>query len=238
MGEIFSSLAKQKIVVLTGAGVSAESGLQTFRDAGGLWEGYNVYEVATPEAFAKNPAMVLEFYNMRRKNITGVKPNDAHLALVKLEEKYEVNIITQNIDDLHERAGSANVLHLHGEIFKSRSSGDESLIYECKNDLNMGDKCEKDFQLRPHIVWFGEQVPMIEPASILCHDADILIVVGTSLVVYPAAGLINYAKFETPKYLVDPKKPEVFHIGNLKFIIENASTGVPKLVKQLIESNG
>lgn len=230
-------MKKKKLVVITGAGISAESGLMTFRDAGGLWEGYDVMEVASYDGWLKNPALVLEFYNMRRKAVIDAKPNAAHIALAEVEKKFDVTIITQNVDDLHERAGSKNIVHLHGEILKSKSSRDENLIYECLTDIKMGDKCERGYQLRPNIVWFGEAVPMIEKAATITSTAEILIVVGTSLVVYPAAGLLNYARFEIPKYLVDPTRPEVYHIGNLEFITAKATAGVPKLVEKLLKEN-
>ena len=183
----------QHIVILTGAGISAESGLKTFRDSDGLWMGYNIEDVATPQAFEKNPQLVLDFYNMRRSDVAAAKPNPAHLGLVKLEEKYQTSIITQNIDDLHERAGSSNVLHLHGEIFKMYSVGRPSVLYDIRTDIKLGDKGEDGTQLRPHIVWFGEAVPMIEKAIELVNDCDIFVVVGTSLQVYPAASLLHYA---------------------------------------------
>ncbi|MBL7884096.1 MAG: NAD-dependent deacylase, partial [Bacteroidia bacterium] len=196
---------KPKLVVFTGAGISAESGIKTFRDTGGLWEEYKISDVATPQAWEKNKELVLDFYNKRRKQIIEASPNKAHHILVELEKKYDVQIITQNIDDFHERAGSKKVLHLHGEIVKSRSTLDPSLIYSVKNaELKIGDKCEKGSQLRPHIVWFGEMVPMIDQASFLAEKADIFAVVGTSLLVYPAAGLIDYTPSKIDKYLIDP----------------------------------
>ena len=191
----------EKIVVLTGAGISAESGVKTFRDNNGLWENHKIEEVATPEAWHNNPKLVLEFYNQRRKQLFEVEPNNGHKALVELENLFDVQIITQNVDDLHERAGSSNVIHLHGELKKVRSSSDSSLVYELDHwEIKMGDNCEKGSQLRPHIVWFGEGVPMIEKAIDIVSQADILIVVGTSMVVYPAASLINYVSSEVPKY--------------------------------------
>src|SRR5918993_3696248 len=189
---LYLDMAGKKLVVLTGAGISAESGLKTFRDSDGLWEGFDINEVATATAWRKNKALVLEFYNMRRKNVAEAKPNAAHFALAELERHFDVQIVTQNIDDLHERAGSTNVLHLHGEIFKMRSERDEQLIYEIRGDINLGDKAEDGSQLRPNIVWFEEAVPMIEEAIPVAYGADLFVVVGTSLVVYPAAGLINY----------------------------------------------
>lgn len=226
---------KKKIVVFTGAGVSAESGIKTFRDADGLWENHRIEEVATYEAWCNNRALVLEFYNQRRKQLLEVEPNAAHKALVKLEEKYDVQIITQNVDDLHERAGSTKVLHLHGELRKARSTVDESLVYPIEGwELKEGDLCEKGSQLRPHIVWFGEMVPEMMHATPLCQNADIFIVVGSSLVVYPAAGLIHYVPHHVPKYLIDPKRPAIQHIPNLTFIQETAAKGVPVLVEKLL----
>ena len=207
---------KEKIVILTGAGMSADSGLKTFRDHDGLWEGHDVMQVATPEAWASDQDLVLEFYNQRRSNLRDAKPNDGHKALVELEDKYEVHIVTQNVDDLHERAGSMNVMHLHGELFKVRSTGDPFLVYDWTEDLISGDMCEKGYQLRPHIVWFGESVPMIEQAAHICSQADKMIIIGTSLAVYPAAGLIHYTQPDIPKYLVDPKIPQGISLNNLK----------------------
>ncbi|MBC8487546.1 MAG: NAD-dependent deacylase [Bacteroidetes bacterium] len=225
----------ERIVVLTGAGISAESGLQTFRDSDGLWNKYRFEDLASPQAWARDPELVLDFYNMRRKKLFEVEPNAAHYAIVKLEEKYDVQIITQNVDDLHERAGSSRVLHLHGELKKARSTVDETLVYELDSwELKMGDKCEKGSQLRPHIVWFGEMVPMIEPAAQISSTADIFIVVGTSMVVYPAAGLIGYAGNEIPKYYIDPKASHVGGISNLTVITKKAGEGVPELVKKLL----
>lgn len=225
----------KKIVVLSGAGISAESGLKTFRDSDGLWEGYDIMGVATPEGWAKNPALVLDFYNMRRKAALEAKPNDAHHALVELEEKYDVHIITQNVDDLHERAGSSSVLHLHGELFKARSTADPSLIYDLEDwMLNPGDYCSKGSQLRPHIVWFGEAVPMMDIAINIAEQADLFMVIGTSLQVYPAAGLISYVRWDTPIYVIDPNQPSLPARKNLFMIGEKASTGVVKLVKQLL----
>ncbi|HLV92133.1 MAG TPA: NAD-dependent deacylase [Aequorivita sp.] len=222
-----------KVVVLTGAGVSAESGIKTFRDSDGLWEGHNVMEVASPEGFAKNPKAVLEFYNQRRQQLLTVQPNAAHKALVDLEKKHEVTIITQNVDDLHERAGSSNVIHLHGELLKVRSTGDENLVLEWKEDLNIGDLCEKGYQLRPHIVWFGEMVPLLNTAASIVEEADKLIIIGTSMQVYPAAGLMQYAKPEVPMYFIDPK-PSISETNRIKVYAENASIGVPKVVKGLL----
>lgn len=225
----------KKIVVLTGARISTESGLKTFRDADGLWEGHDVYEVATPEAWYKNKALVLDFYNQRRKQLLEVNPNPAHLALASLEQFYEVTIITQNVDDLHERAGSSNIIHLHGELLKSRSSIDENLIYHCKSDLNIGDLCDKKTQLRPHIVWFGEMVPLLDKAIHITTQADILMIIGTSMQVYPAANLIRYASSNILKYFIDPKPAiQENQFKNLTVLAEKASIGVPKIVKQLI----
>jgi NAD-dependent deacetylase len=229
-------MKKKRIVALTGAGVSAESGIRTFRDSGGLWEEYDVMDVATPEAWAQNMELVMEFYNQRRKQLFEVKPNAAHYALVDLEKKFDVQIITQNVDDLHEVAGSSNVMHLHGELKKVRSSVDESLVYTLEGwELKKGDVCEKGSQLRPHIVWFGEPVPMIPAAAELTATADILMIIGTSLNVYPAAGLVGYARPGVPVYLIDPGHLAVDHIPNLTFIKEKAGTGTPRLVKQLLE---
>jgi NAD-dependent deacetylase len=227
---------KQKLVVFTGAGISAESGIKTFRDSGGLWEEYDIHEVATPQAWEKNMPLVLEFYNKRRKQVLDSKPNDAHFALVELEKKYDVHIITQNIDDLHERAGSKKVLHLHGEITKSRSTVDPSLTYKINGfELKLGDKCEKGSQLRPHIVWFGEMVPQMDVAYTIAEKADIFMVVGTSMVVYPAAGLIDYTPNEIPKYLIDPSDVKINGISNLRIIKEKASVGLSLLAKELLK---
>lgn len=227
---------KKKIVVLTGAGISAESGIKTFRDADGLWEGHDIMEVASPEGFQKNPALVLDFYNQRRKQLFEVQPNKGHLALKELEKNYDVYIVTQNVDDLHERAGSSNVTHLHGELLKARSTQVPSLIYDWKKDIVLGDTCEKGAQLRPHIVWFGEAVPMIEKAVDLCEIADILIIIGTSMQVYPAAGLVNYVAAETPIYFIDPR-PSIHESAyqNLSIVAKNASVGVPEVVDKLLQ---
>lgn len=226
---------KPKLVVFTGAGISAESGIKTFRDSGGLWEEYDINEVATPQAWEKNQKLVLEFYNKRRAQILEAKPNLAHEILVEFEKKYDVHIITQNIDDLHERAGSKKVLHLHGEITKSRSSVDSNLIYPIKSsELKLGDLCEKGSQLRPHIVWFGELVPMMDLAYIVAEKADIFIVVGTSMNVYPAAGIIDYIENKIPKYLIDPNSVKVNGINNLRVIQEKASIGLSMLAKEIL----
>jgi len=226
-------MKKKKLVVLTGAGISAESGLKTFRDSDGLWEGYDIEEVATPRAWRKNPQLVLDFYNMRRKNVLDAKPNDAHYGLAALEKDFEVQIITQNIDDLHERAGSTNVLHLHGQIFKMRSEQNEHLIYDISGDIRLGDTAEDGAQLRPHIVWFEESVPMIEPATVLAGNAEIFVVVGTSLAVYPAAGLVNYAPRDIPKYIVDKKIPYTSSLYDITAIEKPATEGVAQLTEQL-----
>jgi NAD-dependent deacetylase len=225
----------KKIVILTGAGISAESGVKTFRGSNGLWKNHRIEEVASPIAWERDPELVLEFYNQRRKQLFEVRPNAAHFALAKLEEKYDVPIITQNVDDLHERAGSKNILHLHGELKKVRSTIDPNLVYELKDwPLNIGDKCEKGSQLRPHIVWFGEAVPAILDAIQIAKKAEIFIVIGTSMVVYPAAGLINYVSDKTPKFLIDPNAEKVSGIENLIIIRKNAGDGVPELVEQLL----
>lgn len=224
-----------KIVVFTGAGVSAESGLKTFRDSGGLWENYNIQDVATPEAFERDPELVLKFYNMRRKQLCESEPNEAHKAIAELESKYEVQVITQNIDDLHERAGSSNVLHLHGELKKAQSTKDPKLVTEIDGwELNYGDKCDLGSQLRPHVVWFGEAVPNMPKAYKIAERAGLLLVVGTSLSVYPAAGIVDFAPSAIKKYLIDPSDVSVLNVENLEIIKEKASSGVPKLVNQLL----
>ena len=225
----------QRIVILSGAGMSADSGLKTFRDADGLWEGHDVLSVASPEGFARNPELVLDFYNQRRRQLLKALPNKAHSALVRLEEYFEVNIITQNVDDLHERAGSSKVLHLHGELLKVRSTGDPELVLDWTGDLLPGDTCEKGFQLRPHIVWFGEEVPLLQKAAEITAWADILLIIGTSMQVYPAAGLMHYAPAGVPVYFIDPKPSISASAGkNLRVIAEKAVTGVPALVEELI----
>ncbi len=226
-------MQKKKLVVLTGAGISAESGLKTFRDSDGLWEGYKIEDVATPRGWKKNPQLVLDFYNERRKNVMDAKPNAAHVGLAKLEKDYDVTIITQNIDDLHERAGSANIVHLHGEIFKMRSEKDESLIYKINGNIKLGDVAEDGEQLRPHIVWFEEPVPKMDEADPLVNNADIFIVVGTSLVVYPAAGLVNYAAPYVPKYIIDKKIPYTSNLHNVIMIEKAATEGVRELISIL-----
>lgn len=228
-------MKKETIIVLTGAGISAESGISTFRDSGGLWEQHDIMEVATYEAWQRNMALVIDFYNQRRKQLYEVEPNAAHYALAKLESRYDVHIITQNVDDLHERAGSTNVMHLHGELKKVRSSVDDSLVYDLEGwELKPGDLCEKGSQLRPHIVWFGEMVPLISEAAALSSMADIYLIIGTSLNVYPAAGLVEYVGPGVPVYLIDPLELGVSHIQNLTCIKEKAGTGTPKLVEELL----
>ncbi len=224
---------KKKLIVFSGAGMSAESGIQTFRDSDGLWENHKVEDVATPHAWNSNPEMVLKFYNARRKKILNANPNEAHIAIKRLEEDFEVFVITQNIDDLHERAGSKNVLHLHGEIFKMRSEKNESLIYPIKEDIKIGQLAEDGAQLRPHIVWFGEAVPMFETAISLVSDCDIFVVIGSSLVVYPAASLVNYVPQSSLKFIIDPKIPNQ---GNNDFntIQKPATEGMEEL-KQILK---
>jgi NAD-dependent deacetylase len=217
------------IVVLTGAGMSAESGLKTFRDANGLWEGHDVMEVASPEGYANNPELVLEFYNQRRRQLLEVVPNSAHSALVDLEKDHHVTIITQNVDDLHERAGSQNVLHLHGELFKVRSTYDQTDVLEWKTDLVLGDLCKKGHQLRPHIVWFGEAVPMIEKAIDICQTADVLLIIGTSMQVYPAASLMNYVPLDTKTFYIDPN-PAISNNAQVTVIPEAATSGMKKVI--------
>lgn len=228
---------KPNIVILTGAGVSAESGISTFRDSGGLWENYDIMEVASIEGWYKNKKLVLDFYNQRRRQLKEVEPNAAHYALAKLEEHFEVTLITQNVDNLHERAGSKNIIHLHGLLTQAKSTAHPGFVYEIGyDDINLGDKCEKDSQLRPNIVWFGEAVPMMYDAGKSAALADIFIVVGTSLAVYPAAGLINSVKPSANKYIIDPVRPQIYDsIRNIEFIEEKASAGTPKLADMLIE---
>lgn len=225
----------KKLVVLTGAGMSAESGIKTFRDADGLWEGHDVMEVATPEGFDRNPELVLEFYNQRRRQLKEVEPNQGHKNLATLQEHFDVEIITQNVDDLHERAGSSQVLHLHGELRKVRSTIDTASIYNWEEDLVLGDTCEKGYQLRPHIVWFGEDVPMIEKAADSVEKADILVIIGTSMQVYPAAGLINFCQPNTPIYFIDPK-PNIQenYYRDLTVIEDTAVGGTEELLTKLI----
>jgi len=226
---------KKKLVVLSGSGISAESGIPTFRDSGGLWEGYDISEVATPEAWTRNRELVLNFYNERRKAALAAQPNQGHKVLAELEKYFEVTVITQNVDDLHEKAGSSNIIHLHGELFKSRSTLDEQLIYDIEGwELKLGDKCERGSQLRPHIVWFGEMVPMMEIAAQEADRADIFVVVGTSLLVYPAAGLIHNVGSDVPIYIVDPSVPETGLGSRVKKIAESASTGLVKVREELM----
>lgn len=226
-------MSKKKLVVLTGAGISAESGLKTFRDSDGLWEGYNVEDVATPRAWRRDPQLVLDFYNVRRRNVAEANPNAAHMGLAALEENFDVHIITQNIDDLHERAGSTKVLHLHGEIFKMRSEKSFDLVREIRGDIMLGDCAEDGGQFRPHIVWFEEPVPLIEEAIPIVHSADVFAVVGTSLVVYPAAGLVNYARPEIPKFIIDKRIPYTSSVYNVTAIEKPATEGVGELIKLL-----
>lgn len=224
------------MVVLTGAGISAESGLKTFRDAGGLWEGHNVMEVATPEAWEKNPGLVLSFYNDRRKQALTAQPNEAHTILANLEKHFDVVVVTQNVDSLHEKAGSTKVVHLHGELFKCRSTADENLVYDVDGwELKLGDCCEKGSQLRPHIVWFGEMVPMMDLAIAEARDADIFLIVGTSLQVYPAAGLVQYVREDIPVYIVDPRMPEISTRRNITVLQEKASEGMKIVEKELLK---
>jgi NAD-dependent deacetylase len=224
---------KKKLVVLTGAGISAESGLKTFRDTDGLWEGYNIYDVATPGAWRRNPQMVLDFYNERRRNVAEAQPNAAHRGLAQLESAFDVKIITQNIDDLHERGGSTDILHLHGEIFKMRSERNGSLVYPIKGDIRYGDKAEDGAQLRPHIVWFEEPVPLIADAAVFAQQADIFVVIGTSLAVYPAAGLLDLVPDHVPKYIIDKNIPSVKRMPGLELIEKKATEGVAELLERL-----
>ena len=226
----------KNIVVLTGAGISAESGLKTFRDADGLWEGHDVLEVASPEGFYRNPALVLDFYNQRRRQLLSVQPNEAHKALVALENQFNVHIITQNVDDLHERAGSSQVLHLHGELLKARSTAATEDVFECRKDILLGDNCKNGYQIRPHIVWFGEPVPMLDSAIQITKKADIVIIIGTSMQVYPAASLVNFTQQETPIYFIDPN-PAIndSDFKNMTIMPKTAVEGVPTLVASLID---
>jgi NAD-dependent deacetylase len=226
---------KKKLVVLSGAGISAESGIPTFRDSDGLWEGHNVMDVATPEGWRRNPALVLDFYNQRRKRALEVKPNRGHEILAELENYFDVTVVTQNVDDLHERAGSSHVIHLHGSLFESRSTKDETLVYPIKGwELNLGDVCAKGSQLRPNIVWFGEMVPLMDVAADHAANADFFVVVGTSMVVYPAAGLISYVPHDALKFVVDPKLPEMGNVPSLQMVAEKASTGMEKVKQALM----
>ena len=228
----------KKLVVLSGAGISAESGVSTFRDNGGLWDNYRIEDVATPEAWRKNQELVLDFYNQRRKQALNVSPNAAHEALVALEKDYDVTIITQNVDNLHERAGSSNVIHLHGELFKVRSTRNADLVYDLDGwELKTGDLCELGSQLRPHIVWFGEGVPLMDKAVDITSEADIFLVIGTSLAVYPAAGLVHYVDAGKPIYIVDPARPDITLKPNMTFIQEKATVGMEILKDRLKELN-
>ena len=227
-------MSKKQVVVFTGAGISAESGIKTFRDAGGLWENYKIEDVATPEAWKKNQELVNEFYNARRKQVIAASPNKAHYFIADLESKFNVNVVTQNVDDFHERAGSKNVLHLHGEIMKVRSEIDPDLIYPVTNwELKIGDLCEKGSQLRPHIVWFGELVPLMDQANYFAAQADFFIVIGTSLNVYPAAGILNFVSQEVPKWLIDPNDFQLDYIKYLNHIKSTAVDGLNQLNEQL-----
>jgi NAD-dependent deacetylase len=232
-----SNYKMKKVVVLTGAGISAESGIKTFRDSDGLWEGHDVMEVASPEGFAKNPQLVLDFYNQRRKQLLSVQPNSAHKDLVKLENDFDVTIITQNVDDLHERAGSSKVIHLHGELLKSRNVVDINKIYDCTKDIKLGDKDIQGFQLRPHIVWFGEAVPMLSNAIEIVAECDILIIIGTSMQVYPAASLADYVMHNIPIYFIDPE-PVVSEskYNNLTIIEATATKGMQILVDKYLKN--
>jgi NAD-dependent deacetylase len=229
-----SNIKKQKLIAFTGAGISAESGIRTFREAGGLWESYDIHEVATPEAWVRNPDLVNRFYNDRRRQVFSSAPNKGHHVLAELQESFDVTIITQNIDDLHERAGSEKVLHLHGEITKARSTDFPELIYTIGyTDLTNESVCEHGAPLRPHIVWFGEAVPMMDPAIDLVKEADLLLIIGTSLAVYPAAGLIHYASEKIPKWYIDPEASRVESVKNLNIITEKSGTALPKLAELL-----
>ena len=225
----------KKLVVLTGAGMSAESGINTFRDADGLWEGHDVMQVASPEGFRKNPELVLNFYNERRRQLLSVKPNAAHLALADLEKKYDVTIITQNVDDLHERSGSTDIIHLHGELLKARCIDNDNEFYNCNEDIHLGDLSPNGKQLRPHIVWFGEAVPLLEKAAEITATADVLVIIGTSMQVYPAASLINYVKPGIPIYFIDPN-PSIHksNFNNLEIIAEKATVGVSQLIENYL----
>lgn len=225
---------KKNLVIFSGAGISAESGLKTFRDAGGLWEEFRIEDVATPEAWKKDPSLVTQFYNLRRKQVMNAMPNDAHRIIADLEHKFNVHIITQNIDDLHERAGSKSVLHLHGEIMKVRSSSHPELVYPIDHwEIKIGDRCDKGSQLRPHIVWFGEMVPEMDNAITVAEKADLFVVIGTSLNVYPAAGILNYVPQKAPKWLVDPGDFSLDYVNNLRHIKKVASEGMKEFYREL-----
>lgn len=226
---------KKQITVLTGAGISAESGINTFRDAGGLWEGHDIMEVASPQGFAQNPGLVLDFYNKRREQLLEVRPNPAHKALKTLEDVFDVTIITQNVDDLHERAGSSHIIHLHGELLKARSTGNDTNVLPWSKNMNIGDLCAQGHQLRPHIVWFGQEVPLLEKAAEVTAQSDILLIIGTSMQVYPAASLVHYAPKETPIYFIDPQpKVQETDFQNITILSKTAVTGVPPLVANLL----
>ena len=225
-----------KITVLTGAGMSAESGLKTFRDSNGLWEGHDVMEVASPIGWKNNPELVLDFYNQRRKQLLEVSPNEAHIALAEMEQDHEVTIVTQNVDDLHERAGSSRVTHLHGELFKVRSTVNDTYVIDWRNDLVLGDLCSDGYQLRPHIVWFGEAVPMMEEAVRVVRQSDLLMIVGTSMQVYPAAGLLSYAPYDCPVHFIDPN-PSVNSTDRITVYPEKATIGVPQAIKKIYQNH-
>lgn len=224
---------RKEVVFLTGAGISAESGIKTFRDSNGLWEGHDIYEVASPLGFEKNPKTVLDFYNARRRQLKEVEPNEGHLQIAKLEESFSVKVITQNVDDLHERAGSTDVLHLHGELTKVRSTEEETIVLEKYDDVNLGDLCPLGSQLRPHIVWFGEEVPMMDKAMELAMSADVFVVVGTSLEVYPAASLLHFVPKDSPIYIIDPSRHADMQKGRVKVISKGGSEGLKELVEIL-----
>lgn len=229
-------MTKRKLTILSGAGISAESGVKTFRDAGGLWEGHDVMEVASPQGWRNNPEMVLDFYNQRRRQLKEVEPNAAHRAVAYLQEEYDVTVVTQNVDDLHERGGSQHIVHLHGELLKARSTLDESLIYHWPDDLNWGDTCEKGSQLRPHIVWFGEAVPMLQVAAENVYDSDVVVIVGTSMQVYPAAGLIGFAQPHAKVFYIDPDPHLNFELQGtrqLEVIAEKATVGMQMLLEKI-----
>lgn len=222
------------LVFLTGAGMSAESGISTFRDSNGLWENHALEDVATPEGFEKNPALVLKFYNARRKQLFEVEPNKGHQLISELEKDFKVSIVTQNVDDLHERAGNSEVWHLHGELRKVRSTSNPDLVYKWTKDLNLGDKCEKGSQLRPHIVWFGEQVPMMDKAIDIVTSADVIVIIGTSLQVYPAAGLMDYARKDCPVFYIDPN-PSIESSNRVEVISKTASEGMKEFIEKHLQ---
>ena len=227
---------KKQITILSGAGISAESGISTFRDSDGLWENHRIEDVATPEAWNRNPKLVLEFYNLRRKQLIEVEPNTAHYAITELQEKFNVQVITQNVDDLHERARNENVLHLHGELKKARSTAYPFQVYDLEGwELNVGDKCENGHQLRPHIVWFGEEVPNLQVAAEIVSESDAVIIVGTSLNVYPAASLYQFAKANCPIWIIDPKADKLVYPDSITPINEKAGAALPRLVQSLLK---